>query len=559
MFDALTARALGAELNGTITRGRVQAVVVAAPLTIGLEVYAHHTRRYLLASAEPSRPRLHLVTEKLRAAPLVQTPFMLLVKKYLDGAFINRIEVVPRERILHIEFDHHAQGISTLVVELMGRLSNLILLDPGGFILDAIRRVPPSVNRVRSIQPREKYLPPPPQDKADPLAINPAQLEHRLARAAGETLAERLVQTVAGTSPLLARELAFRALGDADAPYDPTRVVALHAELWRIWRSPAEPTLGYEDGQVSAVAAFDLKQDASTEAVPSMSAALEKYFGADLSYEAVKAPYRKQIVSALEKLQRMRASLQRELVPDADIEQLKTKGEMILGYQYALTPGQTMLRAETGEGVLEIALDSDLSAVENAQKYFAEYKHAKEAAARVPSRLADAENDIAYAEQILNDLDTAETRAEIDEVLAEAREADLLREHAPRGGTRSARSEPRIFYSPDGFQVLVGRNARQNEEVTFERAGGDDIWLHARGHAGAHVVILTNGAQVPQTSLEFAAGLAAFYSQARAEGAVDVSIAPRRNVRRVGGKAAHPGLVTVRDERVIRVKPRPPE
>lgn len=569
MFDALTARAIGAELNDTLAHGRVQAVVAVAPGTVGLEVYAHHERRYLLASADPERPRLHLVSEKLRAAPLAgsaapgSTPFMLLLKKYAEGAFVNRIEVVPRERILRFEFDHHVEGISTLVVELMGRLSNLILLDAGGFILDAVRRVPPAVNRVRAIQPREQYLPPPPQKKADPLALDPGGLDRLLARASPDTLALGLVETVAGTSPLFARELAFRVMGSPDAPYDPSRIGALAAELARVWHDPPEPTLAYdpddrgdEPAPPIAVAAFALASYPRTERLPSMSAALERFFGADASYEAVKAPYRQQIAAALDRLQRTRASLQRELRAEAEIEELRLKGEMVLGYQHAIAPGQTLLRAETGAPEpLDIVLDPQRSAVENAQKYFAEYKRARQAAARVPERLAETGNEIAYVEQVLNDLDTAETRAEIDEVLAEAREARLLRAAAPRGVPRGARSEPHLYTSPDGFQILVGRNARQNEEVTFERAGGDDLWLHARGHAGAHVVVLTNGARVPPTTVEYAGQLAAYYSQARSEGWVDVIVAPRKHVRRVSGRGAHPGLVTVREERVIRVKP----
>ncbi|MCI0477361.1 MAG: NFACT RNA binding domain-containing protein, partial [Anaerolineales bacterium] len=290
--------------------------------------------------------------------------------------------------------------------------------------------------------------------------------------------------------------------------------------------------------------------------VASMSAALKKFFGAEESYEAVKVPLRAQIESALEKLRRKRASLQRELVGAEEIENLKLKGEMILGYQYALTPGQTQLRAEvTEELTLDIALDAELSPVENANKYFDQYKRARDARSRVPERIAEVENEIAYAEQILNDLDAAETRAEIDQVIEEAREAQLLAESKMRSSGHAPRSEARQFTSPDGLQILVGRNARQNDELTFERAKPDDMWLHARGHAGSHVVILSNGADVPETTLEFAASLAAYYSQARSEGAVDVIYAPRKNVHRVRGAGAHPGLVTVRDEKVARVRP----
>jgi predicted ribosome quality control (RQC) complex YloA/Tae2 family protein len=291
-----------------------------------------------------------------------------------------------------------------------------------------------------------------------------------------------------------------------------------------------------------------------------MSAALDKFFGAEESYQAVKVPLRAQIEAALEKMQRTQASLQRELVPTETIDNLRLRGEMILGYQYEIAEGQTNLSAPvTEELTLEIPLDPALSPVENADRYFEQYKRARDAAERVPERLAAVENDIAFAQQILNDLDEAESRAEIDQVMEQARDANIIREPTLRSGNRAPRSEPRQYVSPDNFQVLVGRNARQNDSLTFERAQPDDVWLHARGHAGSHVVILSSGRPVPQATLEFAASLAAHYSQARAHGAVDVTYVPRKNVHRVRGAGAHPGLVTVRDEQVIRVRPISPD
>lgn len=560
MIDALTARALGAELQGMIQGGRVQNLYFLTPQVIGLEVYANQKRHYLLASAEPQRARLLLVGEKLRSASVPLTPFFLLLKKYVMGAFVNHIQVVARERILHFEFDHREHGISTLVVELTGNRANLVLLDAGGVILDALRRVPSSANRVREILPRAKYFPPPPQNKADPLNLTPAQLRAALEKAPGDTLAERLVAGVAGTSPLLARELVYRVSHSTETPFQSTYVTKLHDELTRAWHSPAKPSLGLEDDHPAAVAAIELTHFPDIEFVPSMSAALEKFYGTVESYEAVKVPFRVQIMAALEKLERTRASLQRELVSDQEIESLKLNGEMILGYQHELTEGQTQLHAPVSEELtLEIPLDPALSPVENANKFFDAYKRARDASQQVPERITATENDIAFAQQILNDLDLAESREEIDQVFEEAREANLVRETSLRSGGRAQRSEPRAYVSPDGFQILVGRNARQNDALTFERAKADDLWLHARGHAGAHVVVLSNGVNLPQTTLEFAASLAAYFSQARAESGVDVIYAPRKNVHRVRGAGAHPGLVTVRQEQVVRVRPIPPE
>lgn len=562
MIDALTVRALGSELQEKLVPGRVQNIFSLTPQSIGFEIYANHARHYLFASTEPQRARLLLVSEKLRRAAEHSSPFLLLLKKYTDGAFINRVTVVPRERILHIEFDHHEQGVSTLVVELIGNRSNLLLLDAGGIILDAFRRVPASVNRARTLEPHAPYLPPPAQAKADPLAVTVAELQSLLARAQGETLATRLVETIAGTSPLLARELAFRIAGATDSPFDPAHTKNLHAELTRVWRSPAEPSLAIQGDEPVEVAAFRLAHltQFQIELQSSMSAALEKFYGAEESYQAVKTLLRTQLTSALEKQERLRASLQRELVSADEIESLKLQGEMILGYQYSLQAGQTLLHAPVSDTLtLDITLDPQLTPVENATKYFAAYKRARAVQARVPARLNAVENDIVFIEQIINDLELAETRAEIDQVVEQARAAGLLPKSEKQKTGAAPRPGPREFTSPDGFQILVGKNARQNDTITFDRAKPDDIWLHVRGHAGSHVIILSNGADVPATSLEYAAALAAYYSQARTEGAADVIYAPRRHVRRVAESAARPGLVTVRDEKVIRVRPEKPE
>jgi predicted ribosome quality control (RQC) complex YloA/Tae2 family protein len=560
MIDALTARALQAELQGTVAGGRIQSVYFVSPQVIGLEIYANHNRHYVLMSAEPQRARALIVSDKLRTASVPLTPFFLLLKKYVNGSFLNRVQVIARERILLFEFDHRAQGVSTLVVELMGNRANLILLDAGGIILDALRRVPPGGNRAREIVPRGKYFPPPPQPKADPLAVTQPQLESLLEQAHGDTLAEKLVASISGTSPLFARELAFRVAADTAAPYSPALTRSIYNQLISAWQSPAAPSLALEDNHPVAIAAFSLTQYRTVETIPSMSAALEKYFGAVESYEAVKAPLVAQLNGALERMERTRASLQRELVPPEEIERLKTQGEMILGYQYELTEGQTLLHAPVNDELtLDITLDPSLNPVENANRYFDEYKRARDARDRVPERIANVENDIQYVQQLINDLEMAESRAEIDLVMDEARQAGVIRETAMRTGGKIVRAEPRHFVSPDNFQVLVGRNARQNDTITFERAHPEDLWLHVRGRAGSHVIIQSNGRTVPESTLEFAASLAAYYSQSRSDGGVDVVYTPRKNVHRVRGAGAHPGLVTVRDEQVIRVKPQAPE
>ncbi|MBI3536555.1 MAG: DUF814 domain-containing protein, partial [Chloroflexi bacterium] len=203
-------------------------------------------------------------------------------------------------------------------------------------------------------------------------------------------------------------------------------------------------------------------------------------------------------------------------------------------------------------GKMIIRLDPKFSAVENAQKYFAEYKRLKVAAARVPALLARANADLEYAEQMLNDLELAENRAEIDAVMHAARAAGLVNQTRRVPKIPARVSAPREIKSRDGFTILIGKNARQNEDITFNHARPNDLWLHARGVAGAHVVIRGAGKEIPLSTIKEAAQLAAQNSQARNESRVDVIVTEKKNVRRVrGGK---PGMVTVREERVVRVE-----
>ncbi|MGE5141317.1 MAG: NFACT family protein, partial [Rudaea sp.] len=360
---------------------------------------------------------------------------------------------------------------------------------------------------------------------------------------------------------LLARELSFRATGDAGAPSDPSYSPAVHSALVEAWREPARPTLALEEGIPVDFAAFSLSHLAETREVDSMSEALEQFFGSVESYAAVKEVLREQIQAARARLERRRAALERELVSAQVVDQLRSSGEAILAHAHEISRGQVQLQVEDEPGQkLNIPLDPGLTPVENAQKYFGDYRRAKSAAETVPERLREAAADVEFADQVLSDLEDAADRAEIDSVTLEAREAGLLTEsRRPRGAPNKPRADFREFSSPDGITVLAGRHARENDRLTFERAHPDDLWLHARGAAGAHVVIVAEGREVPESTVEYAARLAASYSARRDEGGVDVIVAPRRNVKRVRGRAARPGLVTVRGERTVRVVPWRPD
>ena len=548
MFDATALSAVTDELNEKILRGRVQDVMQLDALTFGFEIYAQHARHYLYLTAHPEDARVHLVAGKLRGSGTASTPLLALLRKYARNAFVRAITQLSHERVLKIQFDHASEGLTTLVVETIGRYSNLILLDADDVVLDALKRVGAEINRARVTLPRCAYAPPPPQAKLDPDTLDAAKLARLLAAHAGAPLYRILVQTIAGVSPLLAREVTSRVGEPPDAP-------RLIETLARLTRAPWQPSLASEGDEPAAFAPYPLTHLPDRQTFPSISAAIEAFYGAPESYAAVKEPLRAQLAEARERLARKRDALADALPRAPEVERLRVSGEMILAHAPAIARGQERLNAETESGGLEIPLNPNLSVVDNAQRFFKEYRRQKEALARVPALLAEADAEVAYAEQMLNDLDLAENRGEIDAVIAAAREAGLVSKTRRRGASKnpSGPSAPREFTSREGFQILVGKHARQNEEVTFRRAKADDLWLHARNVAGAHVVILRAGREIPDATIQEAARLAAYYSAARGDTRVDVLVAPRCNVRRMRGGRA--GMVTVRGGETRTVTP----
>lgn len=539
MFDATTLAAVVDELNAKILHGRVQEIVQLDALTVGFEIYSRHQRHYLYATAHPDDARVHLISQKLRGTGETPSPLLWLLRKYAENAFIHSITQLPHERVLQLQLDHSFEGVSTLVIETIGKYSNIILLDAEEVVIDAVKRVTPAMNRVRVTLPRHKYVPPPSQNKLT--TVTPASLARILAEHPGEPLWRVLVQTMAGISPLLAREIEHRA-----GAQNGERIVEV---LTQLTRAPWQPSVAYEEGEPAAFAPYSLTQFTDVRACDSISQAIETFYGAPASYAAVKELWRTQLAEARNRLARKRDALAQSLPPIEEIERLRLCGEMILVYASQIRAHQSVLKAETEAGEIEIALDPNLSAIENAQKYFKEYHRAKDAAERVPALLAQANTEVEYAEQMLNDLELAENRAEIDAVIVAAREAGLLAEAKQK--VKPKPSVPRTFTSRDGLTILVGKNARQNEEITFRRARADDLWLHARGVAGAHVIIVRAGREIPASTIEEAARLAVQYSQARNDSAAEVIVTPRKNVHRVRGGRA--GMVSVKTSSIVRI------
>jgi predicted ribosome quality control (RQC) complex YloA/Tae2 family protein len=573
-FDTFSIAAIAHELRQTISGGRVQRVTQVNSLTYGFEIFVYPIRHYLILSVEPQAPRLHLSDEKVRRGSRSETPLLLVLRKYMRGARLTSLEQPPYERILHFNFSGPISS-TTLVVELLGTHSNLILVEPDQTIL-GVARLPKTVktlersNVQRSNIPGEIYQPPP-QLKLDPANLTEFALRQELNEASPQLeLARLLTETVSGVSPLLAREIVYRATGSPTTPVNQlTRLSSLLEAFQQLFdflrRNQWQPTLALDDENAPlAFAPYQLKHLPRTRSLETMSAVVEIYFAdAVAGYTAAKAPLAQAIAEARQKLARRR----KRLAKDADIQanpvELKEKGEAILALAYQIKPGQKELVVtfpevlnfrEGKSGPFKIALDPALSASENAQHYFSRYRKSLRAAGEIPEQLEKISLEETYLEQMEQDLAMAENRPEIDAVAQELAEAGFY--PAGRRGKRSKKTGYLRLTAPNEAAVLVGKNTLQNVHLTFDKAAPNDLWLHARNVPGAHVIIPTAQGLPTEEDVFWAASVAAYYSRARHDTSVEVDVTLKKYVRAIKGAA--PGLVTYRNESTLRVAPEAP-
>jgi predicted ribosome quality control (RQC) complex YloA/Tae2 family protein len=562
-LDVFTLSALVDEFMDILVGGKIQDSIDVDETGLGLEIYNDHKRHYLYLSADHVTPRVHLVEDKLRRGLTKPTQIGLMFRRYVENGRVTHVSQPSWERVIHIDVEG-PEGEVTIVVEPMERRSNLLLLQ-GGVILDCMRRVGPDENRYRVSLPAQPYIAPPPQtSKRAPLSLSVEELDALLhsendpKRKTHQTLTSHLF----GISPLLSKEIVYRASGDTNQKASDADAQRLHNALLEV----VEPLLKREwqagiaenDEGVQAFSVYPLKSLEGWHSVESTSAALSAFYGAPVgaeAYAAGKTPIKEAIDEARAKHSAKLASLQRSMTDDSEREALRKSGELILAYQYTLTKGQSELRAQYDVDSPEfvIKLDPEIPALENAQNYFARYNRAKRALEDVPNLIEDTENELNYLAQLDIDLELASNWHEIDEVQQALQvkgywRAKMVKRMA--GGTQSAP----LRLVKDGFIIWVGRNSRQNDLVTFDKGRGLDLWLHARDVPGAHVVIRFDGRKIPENLIDQAAAIAAYFSAKRSETKVVVDVTQCKYVHKIKGAA--PGMVTYRNETTRTVTPR---
>ncbi len=508
----------------------------------------------LLLSADPQWARVHFT--RRRPQGVRSSSFADLLRARLVGARIVRVHQPAFERVLELYLEA-PDGPWRLVAEPMGKHANLVLVREGR-VVGVARPVPHHRSRVRPLLPGLPYEPPPRDPRPTPAQVDPASLEACLA-AAGGPLWQGMLRCVAGIGPLLSYELAWRTGNPEAAQWDSQRIRQLSEELLalaaRVASGRFDPRVYGTPLQPVAFSPFPYRclEGLACSAV-SMSEAVERVLDARAQAAHLHAR-RSSLLSRIRTLQSRKASaleaVRREWEQAQEADRLREWGQLLLAYAHQVPRGaaSVTLPGHHGEPV-HIPLDPARSAVENAQELFRRYAKLRAAWRSLPERAHALEKELAALYTLQVCAETASTHQELDAV-----ELDLpgpRRDHRAPPALRAART-----FTVDGFAVLVGRSNRDNDRVTFQLASPRDLWFHARGLPGAHVVLKTAGRTPPEETVRRVASLAAYYSTGRHATAVDVDCTERRHVRKPPGSP--PGFVTYREERTLRVPPRPPE
>ena len=569
-LDAICLQSVVRELKSQIVGARIEKI--QQPARDQIVLLLRGSRR-LLVCAGVGQPRLHL-TRLLRDNPSQPPMFCMLLRKYLAGGRIAALRQAELERVVELEIEAldelGEQSRFRLILEAMGRRSNLILCAADGHIIDCLRRVDFEMSQERQVLPGLFYHLPPAQDKRSPLAAEREEFLELLAQAPAEQALDRwLLDTYTAISPLVARELVYRACGATDA-----RRSGNENALWEsfsAWQSAVRaqnflPVLLRRDGKPADFTygpVFQYEGAMEQETAESFSQLLDDFYAGREQSDRVRQKGQdllKTATSARDRVRRKLAAQEKEYAQTQSREQLRLCGELITANFYRMERGMTKLTAENyyeeGCPQLEIRLDPLLTPQQNAARYYKNYTKAKTAETMLTLQLEKGAQEAAYLDSVLDSVSRAEGDRDLEEIRQELVETGYLRRRAKaKDRMKRPGAKPLEFRSTAGLRISVGRNNLQNDRLTTKQAGKWDYWFHTQKIHGAHVILWTEGRQPDDQSLREAAALAAWFSQGREGKKVPVDYTPVKYVKKPAG--ARPGMVVYTTYQTAYVDPDP--
>ena len=568
-FDATYLSAVLGEIRQKAADARVDKIHQPSRDTVIIHLKCRDGREKLLFALNPTAPRLHL-TATSPENPSEPPMFCMLLRKHLLGARLVEVSQLPMERCACFVFDcidelgDRVQ--KRLVAEMMGRTCNLYLLSPEGRIMDCLRRIGLDETSKRPALPGLYYQDPEPVAKKDPRDLIVNDYVNLLCEPGADVLADRLMDCIGGLSPMVCREAALFAAGTVDARVE-TLNPAETAERLALWfhEHVCHPTPCYitqPDGTPKQFAFCPIRQYGAYQTAESFSALLDGFYSLRDSRDAMRQKsqaVRKTVSNLCTRLTRKLAIQEKELEATYDRERLRQLGDIVTANMHRITKGQTVLRAEDfyDENMTEIDISISplLSAHQNAAKFYKDYTRMKNAEKELTRQIELGEEELSYLKSVLEELNRASTDQELEEIKQELQLGGYLKADSGKKRMKQAKCNPMRFVSTDGYPIYVGRNNRQNDELTFKLARKDDIWCHASKVHGSHVIISCGGTNPPDDTVTQAAQLAAFYSENKGGQNIDVDVTPVKQVKKLPG--AKPGMVIYHTYRTVNANPYP--
>ena len=569
-LDGISMHPLAIELDRAVAGGRIDRINQPSKQSIVMSLRLPGKNVLLHITINPQNPAMHLI-DKAPENPPEPPMFCMVLRKHLETGRIAGVRQYGLDRLLIMDIDFLSAGgriiTKSLVVELMGKYSNIILVQDG-IIIDALRKVGTNSSRVRTVLPGDEYALPPQQDKLNLLETPVSEVIAVIKAKCDMKLSKAILDTCLGFGPVTAKEAAYGAglpasmtvsqLNDGD-------FASLENSLCEITDSFREPCGAAsividKNNKPLATASFPLHYFSEETALtfPTISEMLSRASSLTGSYQIPdKDRFRKLMKNELNRAENKVQKLRDDIAAADNAEEYRIKADNLMTYQYQFQDRVDAevtvpnIYSETGESIT-IRMDQRLSVVENVQAYYKKYDKLKRGKELLEQQLQHCLDDIQYMSSIEASLESSTRLAEINDIKAELIASGILREK-PKKHAAEKQSQPFKFTAPDGTQILVGKNNYQNDRLTFKTANPGDIWLHTQNIPGSHVILRCDGDEPAEDTLLLASYLAVHFSKAQGSSKVPVDYTRARFVKKPSG--AKPGFVIFTNQTTLYVTP----
>lgn len=562
-LDGLVVSNVVHELKETLIDGRITKISQPEKDEILLTIKNNRETYKLFLSANASLPLIYL-TDSTKQSPMTAPGFCMLLRKHLNSARILDVIQPSLERIIQIKIEHLNElgdtCVKYLILEIMGKHSNIIFTDENYRIVDSIKHISHLVSSVREVLPGRDYVLPATSEKLDPFLVSSEIFKEKVLDKA-LPLHKAIYNSLTGFSPLMATELCVRASLDGDMSaisLNENETLHLYQNFKYMMEDLSEhkyiPNIIYDDSTPVEFSCFVLTsyKNYTHKDFSSISSLLETYFASKNTISRIRqksADLRKIVSNAIERTSKKYDLQLKQLKDTEKRDKYRIYGELINTYGYSLSEGEkslTALNYYTNEEIT-IPLDEDLSAKENSKKYFDKYNKLKRTYEALTNLIEETKADLIHLDSIRTSLDIALHEDDLALLKEELMEYGYMKrkhiplKHGQKVKKQKITSKPFHYISSDGYHIYVGKNNYQNDELTFKIATGNDWWFHAKGMAGSHVIVQTTTEELPDSTYEEAARLAAFYSKGRESDKVEIDYIQKKHVKKPNG--GKPGFV----------------